>query len=84
MANSRRQSNQDCPASSRRLPAEHTANGQIHADVQKLLAGASAGPGPGQVIVNESDLDALTSTAGDIDASVRAGGYGCPTLPPMR
>ena len=54
------------------VAAEHTANGQILADVQKLLAGASAGPGPGQVVVNESDLDALTQSASDIDASVVA------------
>ena len=54
------------------VAAEHIANGQILADVQKLLAGASQGPGPGQVIVNESDLDALTQSASNIDATVVA------------
>lgn len=52
--------------------AEHTVDLQILADVQKLLAGASAGPGIGQVVVNESDLDALTQTASDIDTQVVA------------
>lgn len=39
-----------------------TANNQIVADIQKLLAGASQGPQPGQVIVNQSDIDALTAS----------------------
>lgn len=38
------------------------ANNQLIADAQKLLANQSAGPGPGQVIVNQADIDALTST----------------------
>lgn len=36
----------------------------VDADVKKLLAGASAGPGPGQVIVNQADIDALTASVG--------------------
>ena len=39
-----------------------TATNQLIADVQKLLAGQSSGPGAGQVIVNQSDIDALTSS----------------------
>jgi hypothetical protein len=34
----------------------------IDADVKKLLANATSGPGPGQVIVNQADIDALTAS----------------------
>lgn len=44
------------------LTALVAANQQLVADAQKLLAGQSAGPGPGQVIVNQADIDALTAT----------------------
>jgi len=36
----------------------------VDADVKKLLANASTGPGPGQVIVNQADIDALTASVG--------------------
>jgi hypothetical protein len=39
-----------------------TATNKLIADVQKLLAGQQTGPGAGQVIVNQSDIDALTSS----------------------
>lgn len=44
--------------------ADNTAaSKKLIADVEKLLAGASGGPQPGQVIVNQSDIDALTASA---------------------
>lgn len=46
-----------------------TAQGQVIADVQKLLAGQSAGPGPGQVIVNQADVDALTTSIQSLTAA---------------
>lgn len=57
------------------VAALSTAQGQVIADVQKLLAGQTGGPQPGQVIVNQSDIDALTSsiqalTAADVAADV--------------
>lgn len=44
-------------------------NAQIVADVQKLLAGAAPGLKPGQVIVNQADIDALTSTVSGLTAA---------------
>lgn len=46
-----------------------TAQGQVIADVQKLLANQSAGPQPGQVIVNQSDIDALTTSVQSLTAA---------------
>jgi len=34
----------------------------VDADVKKLLANANPGPQPGQVIVNQADIDALTAS----------------------
>ena len=34
----------------------------VDADVKKLLANSQPGPQPGQVIVNQSDIDALTAS----------------------
>jgi len=34
----------------------------VDADVKKLLANSNPGPQPGQVIVNQADIDALTSS----------------------
>lgn len=44
------------------VSALQTTNAQLVADIKKLLAGATTGPGPGQVIVNQADIDALTTT----------------------
>lgn len=59
------------------VAALSTAQGQVIADVQKLLAGQSAGPQAGQVVVSQADIDALTTsvqalTAADVaaDASI--------------
>ena len=49
-----------------------TATNQLIADVQKLLAGQSSGPAPGQVIVNQADIDALTASVTQITASETA------------
>lgn len=46
-----------------------TAQGQVIADVTKLLAGQSTGPGPGQVIVNQADIDALTTSVASLTAA---------------
>jgi len=54
------------------VAAATAATNQLIADVQKLLAGQSSGPGPGQVIVNQSDIDALTSTVTNLTASEQA------------
>lgn len=51
------------------IAALSTAQQQVIADVQKLLAGASTGPGPGQVIVNQSDIDALTTSVQSLTAA---------------
>jgi hypothetical protein len=45
------------------------ANTQILADVTKLLAGQQPGLQPGQVIVNQSDIDALDSTVQSMTGS---------------
>lgn len=34
----------------------------VDADVKKLVANSTAGPQPGQVIVNQADIDALTAS----------------------
>lgn len=34
----------------------------VDADFKKLLANAGTGPAPGQVIVNQADIDALTAS----------------------
>jgi hypothetical protein len=44
----------------------------VDADVKKLLAGSTAGPGPGQVIVNQADIDALTTSIGAATATLTA------------
>jgi len=61
-----------------------TAQNQVIADVQKLLANQSTGPQPGQVVVSQADIDALTTsvqglTAADVaaDATVNP-----PATPP--
>lgn len=46
-----------------------TANQQILADVTKLLANQQPGLQPGQVIVNQADIDALTATVQQTTAS---------------
>jgi hypothetical protein len=46
-----------------------TAQAQVIADVTKLLANQSAGPGPGQVIVNQADVDALTTSVQGLTAA---------------
>ena len=43
------------------LTAKVTA---VDADVKKLLANSTPGPGPGQVIVNQADIDSLTASVG--------------------
>lgn len=59
------------------------ANQQLIADAQKLLAGQSAGPGPGQVIVNQADIDALTATvSAQTAADVAADQQVNPPAPP--
>ena len=44
----------------------------VDADFKKLLANSSAGPGPGQVIVNQSDIDNLTASVGAANAVLSA------------
>jgi hypothetical protein len=44
----------------------------VDADVKKLLANSNPGPQPGQVIVNQSDIDALTATVTAADATLDA------------
>lgn len=44
------------------IAALKAANTQIIADVQKLLANQQPGLQPGQVIVNQADIDALDAT----------------------
>jgi hypothetical protein len=45
------------------------ATNQLIADVQKLLANQSPGLQPGQVIVNQADIDALTTSVTALTAS---------------
>jgi hypothetical protein len=44
----------------------------VDADVKKLVANATPGPGPGQVIVNQSDIDALTNTVSGLTGTLAA------------
>jgi X-X-X-Leu-X-X-Gly heptad repeat protein len=46
-----------------------TGTNQLIADVQKLLANQSPGLQPGQVIVNQADIDALTTSVTALTAS---------------
>lgn len=49
-----------------------TENQQILADVTKLLAGQAPGLQPGQVIVNQADIDALQTTVDGMTAAETA------------
>jgi hypothetical protein len=49
-----------------------TENQQIAADVTKLLANQTPGLQPGQVIVNQADIDALTATITSATAAEKA------------
>lgn len=49
-----------------------TAVSAVDADVKKLLANSTAGPGPGQVIVNQTDLDAVSASLNAVALSVSA------------
>jgi hypothetical protein len=51
------------------LTALATAQGQVIADVQKLLANQSSGPQPGQVVVQQADIDALTTSVQGLTAA---------------
>ena len=44
----------------------------VDADVKKLLANSTAGPGPGQVIVNQADIDALTASVSAASGTLAA------------
>jgi hypothetical protein len=44
----------------------------VDADVKKLLANSNPGPQPGQVIVNQADIDALTATVTAADTTLAA------------
>jgi hypothetical protein len=46
--------------------------GKLIGDIKTLIANQQPGLQPGQVIVNQSDIDALTATASSIDSSVTA------------
>jgi hypothetical protein len=61
--------NQGLAALQSSVAALVSENAQILADVTKLLAGSSAGPQPGQVIVNQADIDALNATISGLTAA---------------
>ena len=49
-----------------------TATNQVIADVQKLLANQTGGLQPGQVIVQQADIDALTASVSALTTSEQA------------
>jgi hypothetical protein len=44
----------------------------VDADVKRLIANATGGPQPGQVIVNQADIDALTASIGAATGTLAA------------
>ena len=65
------------------IAALQAANTQILADVTKLLANQSPGLQPGQVIVNQADIDALDATVqGITGADTAADATVNPPAPP--
>ena len=59
----------DSEISSLPLPRSPQRKAKSITDVQKLLANQSAGPGPGQVVVQQSDIDALTTSIQSLTAA---------------
>lgn len=58
-----------------------TDQAKLIADVQRLLANQTPGLQPGQVVVNQADIDALTATIGTLDTAATTEDAAIPPAP---